>query len=103
MGPDAQFVAGVMTPDVGSCRVKLEVWKCGKPAADRWRMGVESPRLKGEFRSLAVCGGTAGSTGLRLLFEHEPSDHGIVFVVIIGVLYKSAYNVSTMDFRAWIL
>ena len=45
-------------------------------------MGVNLPSVKAEFRSLAVCGGTGGSTGLRLLFEHEPSDHGVMFVVM---------------------
>lgn len=38
-----------------------------------------------EFRSLAG-GGTEGSTGLRLLFGHRPSDHGNIFVVIVGTL-----------------
>ena len=35
--------------------------------------------------SLSGCGGTGGSTELRLLFWHKPSDHEITFV-IMGVV-----------------
>ena len=50
-------------------------------------------------RSLSTCGGTGGSTGLRLLFGHEPSDHGLMIVVIVLLFYIDAFRVSIDNWK----